>query len=174
MKSAFVLVVLCMTTGCNSSKPADGATALQAYESSVREHVSEFLSEAADARMMDMLEGEQAVKKGTTPQIKEYGRLMIKDHKALLIKIKALAAERGITLPARISDKKQDGLQTLIEKEGTAFDDKFIRMMIIDHERDVEAFKDAIKLKDKEVSKFASLNLPIIESHLAKAKAIQH
>jgi len=45
-------------------------------------------------------------------------------------------------------------------------------MMVIDHKRDVKDFTKAIEIDDKEIQTFAKTNLPLIESHLEKAKAL--
>lgn len=73
-----------------------------------------------------------------------------------------------MTLPETISNDKQDGLDELQKKSGKEFDEKFIKMMTIDHKRDIKDFKKATKYKDQEVASFASKYLPLIQSHLDK------
>jgi putative membrane protein len=133
--------------------------------------VADFLVKSADARMMDAQEGKLAAEKGTTKAVRDYGKLMMKDQSTLLKKIKGLAAKRNITLPSGISDKKDDGREDLSEESGEDFDEKFIKMMTIDHERDVKLFEKATEYDDAEVSAFAKANLPIIQSHLDKIEA---
>ncbi len=132
-----------------------------------------FLTEMTDARLMDREEGMQAVTKGTTDEIKQYGQLMIDDQTYLLKELAILAATKNIMLPKEISEEKRDGLDGLKEKSGTDFDKKFISMICIDHKRDVKKFKKAAKGDDAEVSAFASKHLPMIESHLEKVKQIE-
>jgi putative membrane protein len=139
----------------------------------ISEDIADFLVKSADARMMDAKEGKLASEKGTTAAIRNYGKLMINDQAVLLEKIKALAAKRNITLPKGISDKKEDGREDLAAKTGKDFDDKFIKMMKIDHKRDVRLFKDAIEFKDEGVSEFAKKYLPLIQSHLDKIEAFK-
>ncbi len=59
------------------------------------------------------------------------------------------------------------------EKNGEDFDKKFIKMMIIDHERDIKLFKKALDYKDAEVSAFAKKYLPMIQGHLDKIEVIK-
>lgn len=139
----------------------------------VDEDVADFLVKSADARIMNVQEGRIASVRGTTPEIRQYGKLMLKGQKALLQKIKKLASKRNITLPGGISDEKEEGREDLIEETGEDFDKKFIKMMIMDHERDVKLFKKATEFEDPEVSAFAKANLPLIESHLNKIKVIK-
>ena len=131
-----------------------------------------FLIEMTDARLMDREEGRQALVKGTTQEIKNYGQLMIEDQTFLLKELQKFAAAKKIALPTVISDKKQKGLEKLKEKSGADFDKKFIKMICIDHKRDVRKFEKAAKCDDSEVSAFASEHLPMIKSHLQKIKQI--
>lgn len=137
------------------------------------EDVAEFLVKSADARMMDSQEGKLATQKGTTASIRKYGKWMMKDQSILLKEIKKLAAKRKIALPKSISDKKENGRENLAEKSGNDFDEKFIKMMIIDHERDIKLFEKAVEFDDIQVSAFARKYLPTIQAHLVKIKNIR-
>jgi putative membrane protein len=135
--------------------------------------IAEFLVKSADSRMMGNWQGKLAVERGTTTDIKEYGRLMVKDQQMLLKEIKQIAAKLSITLPADISDNKEDGQDQLLEKTGIDFDKKFVKMMVIDHERDIKLFEKASECKDRNVRAFAQTYLPMIQSHLDKIIVIR-
>ena len=139
----------------------------------VDDDIADFLVKSADARMMDAQEGKLAVEKGTTQSMKDYGKLMLKDQAKLLAEIKKLAKKKNVSLPDGISNKKEDGREDLKEKNGKEFDEKFIKMMIIDHERDIKLFEEAAEHRDAEVSAFAKKYLPMIQSHLSKINKIK-
>lgn len=139
----------------------------------VNEETKEFLNDMTDARLMDREEAKQAVAKGTTKEIKDYGELMIKEQTYLLMQLQEFAKTKNITLRTTISDKKKDALEGLKKETGKDLDKKFISMICIDHTRDVKEFKKATKSKDIELSKFASKHLPMIKEHLEKVKAIK-
>jgi len=136
------------------------------------EESAEFLVKIADGRLMGIKEGEAAKSKGTTPEIRSYGKLMVKDQNRLYTIMKTLAVHKKIQLPIAISDEKKDGLKDLLEKKGTDFDDKFIKMMRIDHERDIRLFTNALHLKDDEIRAFAVKYLPLIQEHLDQLNAL--
>ena len=138
------------------------------------EESAEFLVKIADGRLMGIKEGEAAKSKGTTPEIRSYGKLMVKDENRLYTIMKTLAVHKKIQLPIAISDEKKDGLKDLLEKKGTDFDDKFIKMMRIDHERDIRLFTDALHVKDDEIRAFAVKYLPLIQEHLDKLNALRN
>ncbi len=176
--SALALVAF-MTTSCSNSKRFDSVkNAEQKNEAkipdeSIKQETADFLVKIADARMMDSKEGALAVTNGTTAEIREYGQLMVADQAKLLKEIKSLAAKRNIILPTDISNEKFKGYESLAKETGKDFDKKFCKMMIIDHERDVKDFTKAMEIDDKEIQEFAKANLPMIESHLEKAKALE-
>ncbi|CAN5661299.1 hypothetical protein BH10BAC2_BH10BAC2_01800 [soil metagenome] len=176
--SSLLLFVMLINYSCKTSKPndsvaiADSKNEAKADKGLVDKESADFLVEAADARMMDIKEGELALQRGTTIEIKNYGKLMIKDQALLLGKIKALASKKNIVLPAEISADKQDGVKDISSKEGKDFDDKFIKMMKIDHERDIKEFTKAAEFSDKDVSAFAAKYLSMIQSHLDKINTL--
>lgn len=130
---------------------------------------SDFMAEMADARLMDTEEGRLASTRGIDPEVRAYGELMIRDQAELYREMTTLAAAKGYTLPTRISNLKADGLADLEKKTAHDLDEKFLKMICIDHERDVKEFKKAMDFKDVEVSAFAARRLPLIEEHLRKA-----
>jgi putative membrane protein len=181
MKNLNVIFVFAVVAACFSckSRPTDKVGVANAANEkktggkNPQEATAEFLVKITDGRLMDIREGEEAAKKGTSPAIREYGQLMLRDQKALLEKITLFASQRQVTLPSDIGSPKEDGFKKLDEKAGRDFDKKFIKMMKIDHQRDIRAFKKASKINDAELRQFISVNLPVIESHLAKLKAIE-
>lgn len=168
------MYTVCLYTiySCSSGKDSVSIAQEQNNNAAIDEDISKFLTNAADARMMDLEEGKLAKELGTTPAVRQYGELMITDQTKLLHDIKVLAASKNITLPSTLSNKKRDGLEDLKEEKGEEFDEQFIKMMKIDHKRDVEEFEDAKDFKDKDVKKFATQYLPLIESHLDKIKLL--
>lgn len=168
-----ILLVFLFLAGCKTNKVADSMkTANQINEERAKNGKTDadaaaFLVKIADARMMDAMEGALAAKRGTTSEIQNYGKLMVKDQGELMAKIKKVAEDMNIYLPKEISADKKDGYKELEEKNGEAFNDKFCKMIRIDHERDVKDFTNAIdNLKDSKAKEFAVVNLPMIQSHL--------
>jgi putative membrane protein len=133
----------------------------------------EFLVGMTDARLMDREEGKRAAEKGTTETVRLYGEKMIKDQTYLLQQLQAFAKTKHISLPTTISDKKANALKDLKEKSGTELDEKFIKMICIDHTRDVKKLKKALKSEDVTVAQFASKHLPMIQNHLSEIKQIK-
>lgn len=136
-------------------------------ESPAKEEISNFIINAAHARMICAEEGRLASEKGTRHEIKQYGELMIKDQGRLLGELKRLAVLNEITIPEDIYEND------LGDKCGKRFNHAFVKAMIEEHERDIKIFKKAMTYSDPEVSAFAARYLPLIESHLQKIKDIK-
>ena len=132
----------------------------------------EFIVKMTDARIMGREEGRLAASLATTKTIRDYGSLMVKDQEVLLAKLKQLAASKNITLPNAISEKKSKELMKLSKLRGEKFDRKFIKMIKIDHKRDIKKFKKATAFEDADTKKFAKENLSMIEQHLDGVMAL--
>ena len=132
----------------------------------------EFLRETADARLMDFEEGRIAKERGSSKEIKEYGELMVRDQVKMLNEIKSIAAHRNIALDQKVSDKRLEGLNDIKNLKGRHFDKKFVRMMKIDHRRDIRQLKKAIKSDDPEIKRIGNKYLPIVKTHLDKLKQL--
>lgn len=157
----------------DSVKKADHINEVRADMGTVDPDAAVFLVKIADARLMDAKEGALAVSRGATGDTRNYGKLMVKDQAAMLAEIRKIAGEMHVSLPTDISTDKQEGYSSLVSKRGEEFDEKFFKMMKIDHERDVDDFTKAAQLTNQRVKEFAAARLPLIQSHLAKLKVLK-
>lgn len=164
----------CKTQKVNDSvKKADRINEIRTETGTVDPDAAAFLVKIADARMMDAKEGALAVSRGTTTDVRNYGKLMVKDQAILLAEIRKIAGEMRVSLPTDISTNKQDGYSDLVSKQGEEFDEKFLKMMKIDHERDIDDFTKAAQLTNRRVNQFAVARLPLILLHLDKLKVLK-
>jgi putative membrane protein len=141
-------------------------------KSDVDEFVKEFITEMTEARLMDLEEGKIAQQKCTTKELKSYGMLMVNDQTEMLHELKKLAARKNVSLPQVLGPDKTEGLKALKEVHGKPFDKKFIKMMIVDHKRDVKKFERATQSRDADVQVFATRYLPYVQAHLQKIRAL--
>ncbi len=126
----------------------------------------------AEARLMDLEEGKIAQQKSTTKDLKSYGTLMVKDQTEMLHEIKKLAALKNIKVPEALGPDKAERLRDLKEVHGESFDKKFIKMMKVDHKRDVKKFERATQSRDADVQVFATRYLPYVQSHLQRIRGL--
>lgn len=175
------LLLACNNEGKDSVEKADSANEAKMDSNSTTsqtlqtdEAASSFMVKAADGGMTEVRLGELAQQKATNQQVKDYGTMLIHDHSAANDKVKALAAQRNVTLPTAPGNEHQESIDKLAKRTGKDFDKAFIDAMVDDHEKDISMFKDASnKVNDADVKSFVDNTLPTLQMHLDHAKTIQ-
>lgn len=180
-----VFAAACALAACNngnnnnnsdsadSKKMADKAND-QKFDDSNRERDADFAVKAADGGMMEVALGRLAQTKGSTAEVRTFGGNMVTDHSAANAELKALAAQKNITLPDTLSQDKQDKYNDLAKKSGMDFDKAYIDFMVDDHKDDIDEFqKEADKGNDPELKNWASQKLPTLRHHLMMAEDAQ-
>lgn len=138
------------------------------------ENTASFLVKAANGQMTEVQLGELAQQKATDQKVKDFGSMMVHDHSAVNEKVKALAAQRNVTLPTAISDESQKDIKECSAKTGKDFDKSFMTAMVKKHEATIDMFENAANdSKDSEVKTFINNTLPKVKEHLDSAKAIR-
>lgn len=132
---------------------------------------TDFAIEAADGGMLEVQLGTYAAANATSPDVKKFGQMMVDDHTKANEELKTLAAQKGIALPAALSDKHQDKYDDLVAKKGAEFDEEYMEFMVKDHEDDIDAFeKEANDGNDTEIKTWASGKVATLRHHLDMAK----
>ena len=134
---------------------------------------AKFYRDAAEGGLAEVAMGNLAQQKAQSPNVKEFGAQMVKDHSAANEKLQALAKSKNITLPANPSVGEIEAKSKLQVLSGQSFDKSYIKGMIKDHEEDIAEFKkEAASGRDPDARAFASATLPTLEMHLKKIQAI--
>jgi putative membrane protein len=133
---------------------------------------SSFFKNAAEGGMSEVELGQLAQTKASSPAVKDFGAMMVKDHSAANDKLKALAASEGVSLPDSPS-MMQKASKTKLMMSGDSFDKSYIKGMIADHKEDIKEFqKEVAEGKDPQAKAFASATLPTLQMHLQKIQSI--
>lgn len=131
-----------------------------------------FIEEAARGGLAEVQLGQLAAQKAQSSEVKEFGQRMVSDHSKANDKLKQVASQKRVNVPADIdasSKREYDKLQKL---SGAQFDREYMRIMVSDHEKDVKEFRQEAKsAKDPDVKAFAESTLPTLEDHLKAAKS---
>jgi putative membrane protein len=132
-----------------------------------------FVLEAAKGGMAEVELGKLAAGKGSSERVKKFGQRMADDHAKANDEIKSLAQSKNITLPAT-PDAKEMALHDRLSKlSGAEFDKAYMKAMVADHKKDVNAFRNESQSgKDPEVKAWAAKTLPTLEEHLKMAEGI--
>lgn len=157
----------------NATKMSDSNSA-NAMASTVSKADQNFAVDAANGGMTEIKAGQMAEEKGMAKDIKEYGKMMVKDHTELADKLKSIATTKNITLPSTVSPEMQKDLDDLDKKTGKDFDKAFLDMMVSDHKKVISDFEDEAKNgSDADVRAFADSSLHLLQHHLDEAQKCQ-
>jgi putative membrane protein len=141
--------------------------------SQTKENTSAFLIKAADGGMAEVQAGKLGEEKATHNQVKKFAALMVEDHTAANNEIKALASKLNISLPQAPSEENMKKTADMGGKTAKDFDKDFMDMMVSDHKKTIDLFKDASDDNiDADVKAFINNTIPKLEEHLAKADSI--
>jgi len=163
---------------CNENKKEDSTeVAEDQNEAKFDERMeddTEFAVAAADGGMLEVQLGELAQRNGMSSTVKDFGKMMVDDHSKANDELKSMAQAKNITLPTSLSSDKQDTYDDLAKKTGKEFDQAYADLMVKDHKKDIDEFKEeAEDGKNADLKSWAAGKVPTLEMHLQKAQAMQ-
>jgi putative membrane protein len=168
MKSIIPLLVASMAVGFVLAVPCAKA------QTTIPMADTNFILAAAQGGMTEVKLGELASTSGMRSDVKEFGQMMMKDHTAINDDLKALAAQKGVTLPNSLDAEHQGMVDKMAALKGSGFDDAYINGMIQAHQMDAKAFKaESAATHDADIKYFLDKSIPVVESHLQQVTALK-
>ena len=144
-----------------------------AEETNADKAIASFLTEMAESRMIHVEGGKTASQRATSRPLKDFGALINSDHLRMLDDLKKIANKKTVKTPEWIRGEEASALNDLRAVHGKAFDKKYVKVMMSDLKRDVKVLRRATESPDADIQVFATKYLPLMEGHLAKAKALK-
>ena len=134
---------------------------------------SNFAVNAANGGMMEVELGKIAEDNASSPRVKAFGAMMVKDHSEANSNLKGIANSLNIAIPDSVSNDSRKEINDLKMKKGKEFDKAYVKMMVDDHKKDIAEFrKCADNCSDSTIKNFAYTTLPVLEKHLDSIQAI--
>jgi putative membrane protein len=157
----------------NATAGTSGTTDQRADLDFVRKHVAMGEHEIELGRL--------AQQKGTHPEVKRFGEMMVKDHQMAGQELKQIlnqtaAGTTGETARTNEADADdhREKLEEMRKLSGKEFDQKYIDQMVDDHQKAVDDLEGkAENANNAAVKQWASKTLPKVQQHLERAKTIQ-
>ena len=132
---------------------------------------AEVLGTLHEADQKEIQAGRIAQKDGTSKAVKDYGRMLVKDHTAADDKVAALAEKQNVDLVAATPSPGPNDMGTMAT--GPDFDKKFAQEMLDDHRKAIAALTEARdRSADPQLRKLLSDLLPTLEKHASAAQKI--
>lgn len=132
-----------------------------------------------EANAADSAGGNMASTKGTNAQVKEFGRMMMRDHHALRKGGQDLAKKLNITPAPPAGDTLASSAQKMADSmkaapKGAAWDKAYIDHEVAVHQSVVNLLQTAQgAASDTSLKAAITKAIPLIQAHLAKAQDIQ-
>jgi putative membrane protein len=135
---------------------------------------TDFILAAAQGGMTEVQLGELASTNGMRDDVKAFGQRMVKDHTTINDDLKALAAQKSVTLPDNLNAKHQGMVDKMAALTGAEFDDAYIAAMVKAHTQDAKAFKaESAATQDPDIKSFLDKSIPVVERHLEHVTAMK-
>lgn len=180
----FLFLGIALLYGCKSggnNENADSANLETSMDDSNtntdtwdQDKIKEFVDEVSSGGLMEVQLGKIAQKKALSQEVKDFGKMMEKDHSDANDKLKAAVQSLNLTIPAALDKDHQDKIDNLNKKSGKDFDKEYIDKMVNDHKDDIDELEDAQKnLPSGELRTWVENTLPVIRQHYTQVQTIQ-
>jgi putative membrane protein len=149
------------------------AAALLAPASAHAAPPAAFLRGAVQANYSEVALGRIIQRRGSTPQVRSFGAMMVRDHSRSLQQAQAIAMRLHLRIPATLAPGARREGNLLQRLRGRSFDREARRYMIEGHKKTIAVFRAQARSGDRATSAYASATIPVMQHHLAAARAIR-
>jgi putative membrane protein len=134
-----------------------------------------FVIRAAIVNMAETDLAELALSRSKNAALQAFARKMLDEHRRAQEKLRGVAADAKIALPAMVDKKHHDLADALERSEPDEFDAAYVKAMVSGHDDAVALFDAAASSKTlpKQLQRYAVEMLPIIRNHRDAAYALQ-
>jgi putative membrane protein len=133
-----------------------------------------FATKAAVGGMAEVDFGKLALSKSSNARVKEFANMMVNDHGKANDELKAIAAQKNITLPMALDEDHQKVANDLNAATGRDFDKKYVDAMVDGHKKTLDLMeKEAKDGVDADLKAFAAKTAPIVKAHLTMIEKIK-
>jgi putative membrane protein len=146
---------------------ANGATTVSTTD-------KDFIQAAIQAGMTEVKLGEMANLKGNRDEVREFGHLIVKEDATFNDDLKALAQQKGLTMPESLEPIHQAVVDQMTDLMGSQFDDAFIAAVtkqLTDLAKEFRA--ESAATKDADVKSVVDKSILVVNEHLKRIAAIK-
>lgn len=131
----------------------------------------QFLDKAYSINQGEIALGRLAEERGTSAQVRDFGKRLENDHQTALDQLRAVAEKERLTMPAKVEREELELYQELGKLSGLSFDQAFTRHMVSGHQHAIELFQEQASHGQNEALRaWAEKQLPVLKVHQDIAK----
>jgi len=148
-----------------------------------------FVNDLTMAGLAEVQLGKLAAERGSSPDVKSFGQMMVKDHTQAANELKPIATELKVQQPTQLDQKHKALADKLSKLQGSEFDREYINAMVMGHEEVAAKLRTRVETKtaphdaahaptasgsgEQKLSQWATTVLPTVQKHLDRAREIQ-
>jgi putative membrane protein len=126
----------------------------------------DFATTAASADMFEILSSQLALQNASSPDMKAFAQMMVKDHTQSTEELKAAAQQQGISLPTQIIPKHAEQLMALSSGDRAVFEANYLKAQLSEHEEVLKLMTDYAGSGDNPALKAHAQKIkPMIQMH---------
>jgi putative membrane protein len=186
-----ILPALVLLAGCGTNNSATANNTVVTDDTTVQTNVpdaevannmsaelppmtgKQFADTVAASDAYELAAAKLAQTKGTTPAIKDFAAMMLKDHTQSTAELKAAAAKSSITPSPKLTEQQEANLATLRDATGADFDNAYKTQQVAAHTDALKALQGYQSGGDvPALREFAGKVAPIVEGHLQHATGL--
>lgn len=134
----------------------------------------DFVNQAASSGMFEVRSSELALERASSTEVKDFARMMIRDHGELNEQLKAVAAAKGLTVPAEIAGPPARHMQAVTGAEGGSFDQAYLDHQAQAHAEAIALFEPwAARTDDSDLAALAQKAVQHIRTHQERLETIR-
>lgn len=127
----------------------------------------EFVTKAAQAGLFEVESSKLALDKNVSPAMRDFAKMMIKDHEAAHGELRDIAKRKNIEVPKDLDGEHAGRVAELSRLDDQQFERRYREMQVLAHEDAVTLFeRGSRELRDAELRAFAVETLPVFEKHM--------
>lgn len=154
-----------------------------AYAQAAAADSKTFVNDLTIAGLTEIQLGKLAAERGSSPDVKSFGQMMVKDHTHAANELKPIAAELKVQQPTQLDQKHKDLADKLSKLQGKEFDREYIDAMVMGHQEVAAKVRARAEHKtadagatgsgEQKLTQWAAMVLPTVQKHLDSAREIQ-
>ena len=134
----------------------------------------DFMMKTAQADLSAIDIAGLAMQKSQNSDVKDFANMIQSDHTNAIEDLTDLMKDKNVSQPSTMTPQAKMDIEKMTGLSGAEFDREFVNMMVADHQKMVEMFRDQAAIaQNPDVKKYAEDLLPKLEMHLEKAQKLQ-
>jgi putative membrane protein len=167
---------------CKGDKPDDSKEAAEEqneakFDDTAKDSLeddSDYMVKAAEVDLKEIELGKLAQTKGTTPEVKALGKMMVDAHTKSFEALKTASSAKNISIPLALTEDGSKAYSELNEKSGIDFDKAYADKMVDGHKKMIDKMENAAEnAKDPDIKQWAADMIPTLQAHLQHAETVK-